>query len=648
MNMESKEQKQSGIGTKSPVLPFSKVAMIAGVYYLAALLTGAGVLAGLNSFIYKGQFAQASALLEKARSAADQGDYTDTFLWADMLTSEYPDFEQSQQALALKPIWEKERQVQQEWRRIVQLAEKGEHQDAVFSAKDFLSRNPDSRESSEARMKLQLWENIVRMKKVSALMLAAQQAKDQGNPDKALEQIATVLEMDPAHPQALALQQEIQREKEALRIAAEQKAKVQSLMASAAALEKKEEWQQALAVYQEALAIRLDQPDTRLMQDLNGRMEACQKALSAVKARQVAAEELLTRARQAESAGHLQQAVEYYRQAASYTDQSFESQITSLQERISAQQSVPAPETPSPAGPNDPVVVTVDGVPVYESQVQERMNLYRPAQFSQVSSEWTALQERMKKTVLDALVSEQLLAQKIREHGIMVSAEEVDNKIADTLRAQNQTREDLLALLSGRGLTMEQFTRQIEKALAYEKLLTLELTESVAVSESEASQYYSEYPDQFRTAPQVRASHILIKVEPSASEQQKSEARGRMYALLAQLRAGADFADLARKHSECPSAAQGGDLGFFGRGQMVQSFEDEAFRLEVGRISEVVETSFGYHLIRVTDRKEEKTTTFTDVKEDIIRVLREEKLKAAAIGYLESLKQKAVIVYPNP
>lgn len=90
---------------------------------------------------------------------------------------------------------------------------------------------------------------------------------------------------------------------------------------------------------------------------------------------------------------------------------------------------------------------------------------------------------------------------------------------------------------------------------------------------------------------EVRASHILVKTEIEAIE------------LLTQLKNGKDFAELARKHSLCPSGKNGGDLGFFTRGRMVKEFEDTAFNLEKGQISNPVKTKFGYHLIKVTDKK---------------------------------------------
>jgi parvulin-like peptidyl-prolyl isomerase len=101
----------------------------------------------------------------------------------------------------------------------------------------------------------------------------------------------------------------------------------------------------------------------------------------------------------------------------------------------------------------------------------------------------------------------------------------------------------------------------------------------------------------------VRASHILLMYQGSSrstATRSKAEAQTQIQALKAQLASGADFAELARTHSDCPSGRKGGDLGSFGRGQMVRAFEDSAFGMEVGQVSDVVETDFGYHLITRT------------------------------------------------
>jgi peptidyl-prolyl cis-trans isomerase C len=114
--------------------------------------------------------------------------------------------------------------------------------------------------------------------------------------------------------------------------------------------------------------------------------------------------------------------------------------------------------------------------------------------------------------------------------------------------------------------------------------------------------------------------------------------------LLSQIKKGADFAELAKANSACPSSAQGGDLGFFKRGRMLPAFEKAAFELETGQISDVVETRFGYHIIKVTGRKD----TFEQFKDDLIEELKSRKKSEIAAEYIQSLRAQANIVYHDP
>jgi peptidyl-prolyl cis-trans isomerase C len=116
--------------------------------------------------------------------------------------------------------------------------------------------------------------------------------------------------------------------------------------------------------------------------------------------------------------------------------------------------------------------------------------------------------------------------------------------------------------------------------------------------------------------------------------------------LLKQIQNAADFVTLAKANSACPSAARGGDLGLKPRGTWVKPFEEAAFKLKVGQASDVVETQFGYHIIKLTDRKKPTITTFEEARDGIINVLTQEKRREITKEYIESLRAKANIVYP--
>jgi peptidyl-prolyl cis-trans isomerase C len=179
--------------------------------------------------------------------------------------------------------------------------------------------------------------------------------------------------------------------------------------------------------------------------------------------------------------------------------------------------------------------------------------------------------------------------------------------------------------------------------LAIKTLIDKEVIQKVSVSDKQVRTYYDENQQLFRKPEQVKASHILIQVPATADEAKKAEALAAIQALKTRIDNGENFAALAMEYSDGPSKVKGGDLGFFGRKQMVPPFSDAAFALQPGQVSDVVETRFGYHLIRVTERQAEQEMAFNDVKEAISKRLRQEQEGKKIDTYLEKLKEHADI-----
>ncbi len=158
------------------------------------------------------------------------------------------------------------------------------------------------------------------------------------------------------------------------------------------------------------------------------------------------------------------------------------------------------------------------------------------------------------------------------------------------------------------------------------------------VPEDEIADYYAMHQEAFRRQERVNARHILFKVSQGAAPEQEAEIRTKAENVLAELRGGADFAMLARRHSEDTATAEkGGDLGSFPRGQMVKPFEEAAFALPVGEISDPVRTPFGYHIIRVGDKIEAGVKPLVEVRQDVISKVQEEKARKAALAFVDDL-----------
>jgi len=156
--------------------------------------------------------------------------------------------------------------------------------------------------------------------------------------------------------------------------------------------------------------------------------------------------------------------------------------------------------------------------------------------------------------------------------------------------------------------------------------------EKITVSDKEISDYYSQNKTKFNAEPGVKASHILVKEEAVAKE------------LLAKIKAGGSFEEIAKEKSTCPSGKNGGDLGYFSRGQMVKPFEDVAFELKPGTIADQpVQTQFGWHIIKVTDKKEAQQKEIAEVKGEIRSTLLYEKQKQKLTDLTDKAKAKYVV-----
>jgi len=245
----------------------------------------------------------------------------------------------------------------------------------------------------------------------------------------------------------------------------------------------------------------------------------------------------------------------------------------------------------------------------------------------------------VRSSVLENLINVELLSQESRKQKIDVEDAAVERQF-EAFRERIGNQERFAQALLQMGLTESALKAKIRENLAIRKLISQAVEPGVTVSDEEARSFYEQNRSAFQEPEKVRARHILIKVGP---ETDKEKARGRIDEVRKRLQGGEDFARVATEVSEGPSGSQGGDLGFFGRGQMVKPFEEAAFSLEEGEISPVVETRFGYHVLQVTDRQPEKTMSFEEVEADLTGVLRQEKIKVATQKYVEGLRETADI-----
>ena len=206
-----------------------------------------------------------------------------------------------------------------------------------------------------------------------------------------------------------------------------------------------------------------------------------------------------------------------------------------------------------------------------------------------------------KSMVLDQMISEKLLIQEAKNMGL-----EEDNDV------------------------LEQIKKMTEQILV-QVLMEREILDKVEVKDEEISEYYEQNKDSFTEKEQVHLYNILLETEEEAQD------------VLEQLKAGKDFSEIAKEKSTGPSAAQGGDLGYLSKGTIIPEIEEVVFALELEELSEVIKTDFGFHILKITEKKTETIKVLEEVKEDIIQTLLPDKQKVAFENLLEELKSKSEI-----
>ncbi|MDW7712530.1 MAG: peptidylprolyl isomerase [Deferrisomatales bacterium] len=306
-----------------------------------------------------------------------------------------------------------------------------------------------------------------------------------------------------------------------------------------------------------------------------------------------------------------------------------------------------ASQAPAPEAP----VVVVNGQTVTRGEYDRALRAYlrNLAQFSGgrigAEAEPTA---QMKAEVLEQLVDRELLYQEGRKSPPENAAEEAASELAE-IRARFPDDEAFRQALAADNLTEEVLADLIGRQVTVRHYLETVVAPTVQVSADEVERFYEENQDKFATPEQVRCSHILIRVDAKAGAEGKEAARRRAEDLRLRCVQGEDFAALAAEFSEDPGSREsGGDLGFFTREQMVASFAEAAFALEPGQISPVVETPFGYHVIKLAERREGSIRKLEDVREQLTAYLEARALDQAVIDHVSQLKAKASIEVVAP
>ncbi len=242
----------------------------------------------------------------------------------------------------------------------------------------------------------------------------------------------------------------------------------------------------------------------------------------------------------------------------------------------------------------------------------------------------------------DNIIERELLYQYASQKKIGVRTQLVNDTLAD-LKEQLGGNSALNHYLRTTGMSRSQLKEKLHKGLIVRHLLRKEAIRAIKVSEAEMQAFYRQNQEFFETGEQIRSRHILIAVSNMHNETQRAESWEKIQALKTRLENGADFAVLALEYSDCPSRISAGDLGYLSREQMIPSFADVVFQLQPGQVSNVFATRFGYHIVKVVDRRPASRLSFKEARPKIERTIRRNKENEAVKSLIAQLKSQAVI-----
>ncbi len=317
--------------------------------------------------------------------------------------------------------------------------------------------------------------------------------------------------------------------------------------------------------------------------------------------------------------------------------------------------------SPSNTGQEVTSAVTVNGSKILRTEVDNAAtniaNQYRQY-YQQLGMDPSTLfagangayfQLSLEAQAVQGLIRQELYEQQAKQKKIQVSSKnvesEADKQYNDLLESNNITEEQLITYLQGQNRTLVEFKKEIQSSVEVQlrdEALRSEVVGDIEPSDEELTAYFKEHESDYSEDEQVRASHILVAELETANE------------IVQELKNGADFAELAAQYSTDPGTKEeGGDLGWFGRGQMVPEFEDAVFAMEVGQISQPVKTQYGYHIIKLTDRKDPHIPDLSEVKDEVrddyLEEMRDKKFDEWYAGIYEqadiSIKMPVVNAY---
>jgi parvulin-like peptidyl-prolyl isomerase len=278
-------------------------------------------------------------------------------------------------------------------------------------------------------------------------------------------------------------------------------------------------------------------------------------------------------------------------------------------------------------------VATVNGEKIYQNEFEKRLALQKGLLSPKAFQSSINKRDLLEDEILDSMITERIILQRADELNLSVSATELEKHLIDIRKDYG---EEFFSLLVASNVRYEDWREQVRNDMLISKLIEKDVNAHVQVTDPEVEDFFHEQPDFCKTEASVRVSQVVVR---DAGKAQKAKAR---------LDAGEDFATVAKEMSIGPEAARGGDLGLITRQTLPDALERVLFQLPTGKMSPVVKSPYGYHILKVVESHPAKVRSLADCREDIRGVIRAKKEEKAFAVWLEGLKLKAVVKKEPP
>jgi len=297
----------------------------------------------------------------------------------------------------------------------------------------------------------------------------------------------------------------------------------------------------------------------------------------------------------------------------------------------------------------DTVVVTVNGVAIMQSDLSNEIKHQLKMMLVPTEILTGEMRFEMRRKAIDVLIERQVVSDRIAFKKITVKDDEIYKRMQEIARREGTNVEGFISMVMVKeGVGPEELKKRIGMEMCFDKLIMIEAgAKAFKVKEAEAKRHYDKHIDNFKTPALVRASHILIKIEESGKSAE-AKAKVKVGDIMKQVRRGIDFSMLVTRYSDDEATRKiGGDLGFFTEENMMPEIVEAAFGLIPGEVAEPIKMPYGYHIVKVTDRKEGKQISYDQARDGIVKWLEGEKKRGFSAQYVAYLLANARIEWPR-